>query len=87
MILTATPNVAIHYGTAQARPLGRVTASALRAFRAEGHFPAGSMGPKVDAALDFLEGGGKRVVIAHLDDAMAALRGDAGTQILPDDAD
>ena len=87
MILTATPNVAIHYGTAQARPLGRVTASALSAFRAEGHFPAGSMGPKVDAALDFLEKGGKRVVIAHLDDAVAALRGDTGTQILPDDAD
>ncbi len=87
MILTAIPNVAIHYGTAGERALDRVTTSELSVLRAEGHFPAGSMGPKVDAALGFLEGGGKRVVIAHLEDAVAALRGDVGTQVVPDDAD
>ncbi len=87
MILTAIPNVAIHYGTAGERALDRVTTSELSVLRAEGHFPAGSMGPKVDAALGFLEGGGKRAVIAHLEDAVAALRGDVGTQVVPDDAD
>ena len=42
------------------------------------------MGPKIDAALYFLERGGKRAVIAHLDDAVAALAGNAGTVVLPD---
>ena len=58
----------------------------LRALHAEGHFPPGSMGPKVDAALRFLEGGGERVIIAHLDEAMAALNGETGTHVLADDA-
>ena len=44
------------------------------------------MGPKVDAALRFLEGGGERVIIAHLDEAMAALNGETGTHVLADDA-
>ncbi len=85
LILTAVPNVAIHFGTAQERPLGRVSLSEIRAYQAEGHFPAGSMGPKIDAAIRFLEGGGERVIIGHLDDAMAALGGDSGTHIVADD--
>jgi len=40
------------------------------------------MGPKVDAAIRFLEGGGKRAIISHLDHAMAALRGETGTHIV-----
>ena len=43
--------------------------------------PTGSMGPKVEAAIRFIDGGGRRAVIAHLDAAEAA--GNAGTQILP----
>ena len=58
----------------------------LRALHAEGHFPPGSMGPKIDAALRFLEGGGERVIIAHLEEAMTALHGETGTHILADDA-
>jgi carbamate kinase len=57
----------------------------LQGLQAEGHFPAGSMGPKVDAALRFLEGGGERVIIAHLEEAMSALRGDSGTHIVAGD--
>ena len=57
----------------------------VRALRADGHFPPGSMGPKIDAAIGFLEGGGKRVVIGHLSAAMPALRGETGTHILADD--
>jgi carbamate kinase len=41
------------------------------------------MGPKVQAAIDFLEGGGSRVVIGDLDQAPALLRGEAGTEIVP----
>jgi carbamate kinase len=47
---------------------------------------AGSMGSKVEAAIRFLEGGGERVIIAHVNDLMPALRGEAGTLIVADDA-
>ncbi len=85
MILTAVPKLAIHFGKPEQRDLDRVSVAELRSLHAEGHFPPGSMGPKVEAAIGFIEGGGERVVIAHLDDAMAALRGEAGTQIVTGD--
>ena len=44
------------------------------------------MGPKVEAAIRFLEGGGERVIIAQLEEAVAALRGETGTHVFPDDA-
>ena len=44
------------------------------------------MGPKINAAIQFLKNGGKKVVIGELNQAMKALRGDAGTQIVCDDA-
>ncbi|MCP5152164.1 MAG: carbamate kinase [Ectothiorhodospiraceae bacterium] len=84
MILTAVKHVAVHFGKPEARDLATVRASELRAFQREGHFAAGSMGPKVEAALRFVEGGGERAIIAHLDDAVAALAGETGTQVLPD---
>jgi len=85
IILTAVPRIAINFGTARQRELDHVTMAELRGLQAEGHFPAGSMGPKVDAALRFLEGGGERVIIAHLEEAMSALRGDSGTHIVAGD--
>jgi carbamate kinase len=84
MILTAVPKVAINFGTPEQTELTHVTVRELRAYESEGHFPLGSMGPKVSAALRFLEGGGERVIIAHLMDAEAALRGEAGTHIVAD---
>jgi carbamate kinase len=84
MILTAVSRVAIHFGKPQQRELGRVSLAELKALRDEGHFPAGSMGPKVDAAIKFLEGGGRRVVIGHLDEALNALAGDTGTHVSHD---
>ena len=85
MILTAVPGVSIHFGSPNQKELGSVTLSQLKAYRDEGHFPEGSMGPKVDATIGFLEGGGERVVIAHLNEALPALRGETGTHIRPDD--
>lgn len=84
MILTAVPGVSIHFGSPNQKELGSVTLSQLKTYRDEGHFPEGSMGPKVDATIGFLEGGGERVVIAHLNEALPALRGETGTQIRPD---
>jgi carbamate kinase len=85
MILTAVKRVAVDWGRPEERPLERVTLRELKAHRANGQFPAGSMGPKVDAAIRFLEDGGERVIIGHIDDAMAALEGRAGTLVLSDD--
>jgi len=85
MVLTAVPKLSINFGTPEQRELDHITMRELRRFQAEGHFPAGSMGPKVDAVLQFLEGGGRRVIIAHLDEAMPALRGETGTHIVAGD--
>lgn len=84
MILTAVPRIAVDFGKPGQRELAHVTMRELRAYEAEGHFPPGSMGPKVAAALRFLEGGGERVIIAHLDQVDAALRGEAGTHVVAD---
>ena len=85
MILTAVPKVAIHFGTEKEECLDRVTLQEIRAYQMEGHFPAGSMGPKIDAAIRFLEGGGKRVIIGQIDQAMQALNGETGTRIVSND--
>ncbi len=82
MLLTAVPKVAVHFGTPEQRFLDSVSLKDVKKLHAEGHFPPGSMGPKIEAAIRFLEGGGKRVVICALDQAVAALRGETGTEIL-----
>jgi carbamate kinase len=84
MILTAVSRVAVHFGTPQERGLSELTLSEIRTYHQEGHFLPGSMGPKVEAAIRFLERGGKRVIIAHLEDALPALQGKAGTHIIAD---
>ena len=85
MILTGVSEVSIHHGTPKQSGLERVSLRSLRDLQADGHFAPGSMGPKIDAAIRFLEGGGRRVVIGHLNDAVAALRGESGTHIFNDD--
>jgi carbamate kinase len=80
VIATDVPNVMVDFGTPSARPLGPVTADELRAHAAAGQFARGSMGPKVEAALRFVEGGGTRAVITsleHITDAVTS--DDAGT--------
>ena len=59
-----------------------MTLDEIKAYHREGHFQPGSMGPKIDAAIRFIEGGGKRAIISHLDHAMPALRGETGTHIV-----
>lgn len=83
MILTAVSKVAIHFGKPKQKSLDRVTASELEDYSAEGHFAAGSMGPKVKAALNFIAAGGRRAIIAHLDEAADAYAGKAGTHVVP----
>ena len=85
MLLTGVSRVAINYRTPQQRPLDRMTLAQARCHLAEGQFPAGSMGPKVEAAVRFLEQGGKRAIIGHLNEALPALRGETGTHIISDE--
>lgn len=82
MILTAVSRVAIDFGKPSQSSLETVTAAELGEYQKAGHFAKGSMGPKVDAALRFLAGGGSRAIIAHLDEAEAALEGRTGTHVV-----
>ncbi|MBO8153299.1 carbamate kinase [Thermovirga sp.] len=81
MILTDVPKVALNYGKPDETWLGHVSADELSKYQEEGHFKAGSMGPKVAAALRFVKNGGKKAIIASLNEALQALKGEAGTQI------
>lgn len=84
LILTAVSRVAIHFGTPQQQDIDRVSVSELKALQAANHFPDGSMGPKVEAIIRFLENGGQRAAIGSLFEAQAVLDGTAGTQVYPD---
>jgi carbamate kinase len=66
----------VDFGTPSARTLNRVTATELRELAAAGQFARGSMGPKVEAALRFVEGGGSRAVITSLEHISDAVSGD-----------
>jgi carbamate kinase len=79
VLATDVEHVVIGWGTPDAKPLGRITVSELRKLAAEGHFGAGSMGPKVDAACTFVEGGGQRALITSLSRIADAVAGDTGT--------
>ncbi|MGH3158666.1 MAG: carbamate kinase [Streptosporangiaceae bacterium] len=63
LLVTGVDQVMIHFGTPQQSPLGDISAAQAARYLAEGQFPPGSMGPKVEAALDFLADGGEQVVI------------------------
>jgi carbamate kinase len=83
MILTAVSRVAIDFGRPGQRWLDTVTVSELKRFAAAGHFAKGSMGPKIEAVIRFIEGGGRRAIIGHLNEALPALLGETGTQVVP----
>jgi carbamate kinase len=79
LVLTDLPNVVRNYGTPEAEPISRITPGALL----EESFPAGSMGPKVEAVCRFVELTGDMAAIGRLEDAEAIIAGKAGTIITP----
>jgi carbamate kinase len=81
VIATDVNAVMVDWGTDRAAALGNVTPERLRSLAADGQFAGGSMGPKVDAACRFVEGGGERAVIASLDRIADAVTGAAGTVV------
>ena len=83
MILSDVDYVYLNYGKPNQRPLTMVSVDELRRYYNEGHFPEGNMGPKVEAAIRFIEGGGKRAYIGRLGKAMELVKGVTGTVIVP----
>jgi len=84
IISTGVDQVAVHYRRSDQRMLDRLTISEARAYLDAGEFPPGSMGPKIEAAIMFLERGGGEVLITSPYRLADAVAGHAGTRILPD---
>jgi carbamate kinase len=80
-IVTDVRGVAVDFGRSGERWLGEVSRAELGRWRRAGEFAEGSMGPKVDAGLDFLRGGGRKLVITDIPSLPRALRGEAGTRV------
>jgi len=73
--------VALNYRTPNQVDLDSMSVCEARRFLAEGHFPEGSMGPKVQAAINFIDSGGEKTVICSIEKLCAAVKGQAGTTI------
>jgi carbamate kinase len=84
LISTGVDQVAIHYGRPDQRWLARLSCSEARQYYAEGHFAAGSMGPKVLAIVEYLERGGTAGIITSPPNLLAAIAGETGTRFVPD---
>lgn len=84
LILTDAGQVALNYGTPQQVNLDRITLSEARKYYLGGHFPPGSMGPKIEGAMYFLAHGGTEAIITRPELIIAALEGKGGTHIVPD---
>jgi carbamate kinase len=82
VILTAVPQVYLNFGTRDQRALGAVTLDEIEALYAQGHFPPGSMGPKIEAVMHFLKSGGRRALITNPESLPQAIEGRAGTHIV-----
>jgi carbamate kinase len=81
VISTGVERVAVHYRKPDQRDLDCVRLAEIRQYLEAGEFPEGSMGPKIRAAIEFLEQGGEEVVITSLACLSSAVTGQAGTHI------
>lgn len=82
LILTDVERVAINFGKPDQEWLDEVLLEQIKAYYNDGHFPQGSMGPKIEAAISFLENGGETVIISSLEKGFEAINGRAGTRII-----
>jgi carbamate kinase len=83
MILTEVEKVAVNFGKPNQRGLDLMTVAEARAYLKQGEFPPGSMGTKIEAAIEFLECGGEAVIITRPELASEALEGKRCTRIVP----
>jgi carbamate kinase len=83
LILTDVPNAYLNYQKPDQKPLDTLSVPQAKAYQAQGHFPPGSMGPKIQAAIQFIEFGGAKAIITTPELVESALEGKAGTHVLP----
>jgi carbamate kinase len=81
IILTNVPQVCLNYGTPREKTILQMTVEEAQKFLSRGQFPPGSMGPKIEAAIEYIQGGGKEVLITSANQLKAALIGRSGTRI------
>lgn len=81
LILTGVEKISLDYATEHPTPLDYLSMKDAERYLGEGQFPKGSMGPKVQAALNFLRSGGREVIITSIPRALDAVHGKAGTRI------
>ena len=82
IILTAVPQVYLDFGKPTQRPIGAVTLEELEGLHEQGHFPPGSMGPKIEAVVQFLKAGGRRALITDAQSLPRAIEGRAGSHFV-----
>ncbi len=82
LILTSIGKVALNYKKSNQVYLDILTTNEAKKYLKDGHFPPGSMGPKIEASISFIESGGNEVIITSLESAQEALSGRAGTRII-----
>ena len=82
ILLTGVDKVYLHFGSKEQEGLSNMTYSQAKQFLRDGHFPPGSMGPKISAALQYLENGGRKVIITNAESLEDALKGKDGTHIV-----
>ena len=84
LIATDVEKVALNYGTPDQKYLEKLSVSEAKRYLEENQFPTGSMGPKIQAVINFMEAGGERAIITSIEKIKAALEGKAGTHIYLD---
>ncbi len=85
IILTGISRVYYNFGKPDQKPLPVITVEEAKKYLAEGQFPPGSMGPKIKAAIEYIEAGGKEVLITSASHLKAALLNRSGTRIVAGD--
>ena len=83
LIITDVDKVFLNYKTEDQKGIDCMNTTEARKYMEEGHFRSGSMRPKINAAIDFLESGGQEVIITSIRVARKSLEGEAGTRIVP----
>jgi carbamate kinase len=81
IILTGIERVFLDFGTPQERPIESLTVEQAQEYLAQGQFPRGSMGPKIAAAIEYIQAGGKEVLITSASHLKAALLNRSGTRL------
>jgi carbamate kinase len=81
IISTSVDAVYLNFGKKDQKPIRRAELSEIKRYMKEGHFKPGSMLPKIEAIIEFLEGGGEKAIITSPENLLRAVKGDAGTTI------